>query len=125
VQGSARLFRVCPAPGTCYTKAWGKKRIPTELVPVDIDDDAYNSVLTDVAHLLESARHAAVRSVNSVMTATDWAIGRRIVEEEQRGRGRAPYGEHLIERLAHDLTTRFGRGFSKVNLKQMRKFYRE
>jgi DUF1016 N-terminal domain len=31
----------------------------------------------------------------------------------------------VIERLSQDLTTRFGRGFSKVNLKQMRKFYVE
>jgi predicted nuclease of restriction endonuclease-like (RecB) superfamily len=102
----------------------GKKRAPTELVPAAIDD-AYSAVLADVTDLLESARHAAARSVNSIMAATYWAVGRRIVEEEQQGRARAIYGERLIERLAQDLTARFGRGFSKVNLKQMRKFYRE
>jgi predicted nuclease of restriction endonuclease-like (RecB) superfamily len=102
-----------------------KKRTPAELVPPTIDDDAYSAVLVGVTELLEAARHAAARSVNSVMTATYWEIGRRIVEEEQRGRARAAYGERLIERLAQDLTTRFGRGFSTVNLKQMRKFYRE
>ena len=37
----------------------------------------------------------------------------------------AAYGERLVERLVRDLTIRFGRGFSTVNLKQMRKFYRE
>ena len=75
--------------------------------------------------MLESARHAAARAVNSVMTTTYWEVGRRIVEEEQRGRERAAYGERLIDRLSDDLTQRFGRGFSKVNLKQMRKFYLE
>jgi hypothetical protein len=33
------------------------------------------------------------------------------------------YGEALIERLAKDLTARFGRGFSRQNLWQMRAFY--
>ena len=85
----------------------------------------YDAVLAGVTELLESARHAAARSVNSIMTATYWEIGRRIVEEEQRGRERAAYGARLIDRLSDDLTRRFGRGFSKVNLKQMRKFYLE
>ena len=48
------------------------------------------------------------------------AIGRRIVEAEQRGRRRADYGEPLIERLATDRLRRFGRGFSRQSLQQMR-----
>jgi predicted nuclease of restriction endonuclease-like (RecB) superfamily len=100
-----------------------KKRIPTELVPSEIDDIAYGAVLADIADLLESARHAAARSVNSIMTATYWAVGRRIIVFEQEGKGRAVYGTRLVARLATDLTKRFGRGFGVVNLAQMRKFY--
>ena len=100
-----------------------KKQTPNELVPTGIDDAAYRTVLTDVADLIESARHAAARSVNAVMTATYWEVGRRIVEEEQRGKDRAGIREQLIARLASDLTKRFGRGFGVVNLAQMRKFY--
>ncbi len=84
---------------------------------------AYGDVHTGIVELLESARRAAARSVNVVMTATYWEIGRRIVEFEQGGRGRAKYGEALIERLAVDLTHRFGRGFSRRNIEQMRQFY--
>jgi predicted nuclease of restriction endonuclease-like (RecB) superfamily len=73
--------------------------------------------------LLEQARHAAARAVNAIMTATYWEIGRRIVEFEQGGEARAGYGEQLLERLAKDLTQRFGRGFSRQNLQQMRQFY--
>jgi hypothetical protein len=58
-----------------------------------------------------------------IMTATYWEIGRRIVEQEQHGRKRASYGEALIERLSSELTVRFGRGFSRRNLWQMRDFY--
>jgi hypothetical protein len=39
------------------------------------------------------------------------------------GEARAGYGEQLLERLAEDLTQRFGRGFSRQNLQQMRQFY--
>jgi hypothetical protein len=101
----------------------GKKRILSELVPAGIDDGAYAAVLADVTDLLESARRAAARSINSLMTATYWAVGRRIVEEEQRGKQRADYGKQLIIRLAKDLTRRCGRGFGYRNLYQMRQFY--
>ena len=101
--------------GRVVEGSMGRKRAPAEPVPAAIDDDAYAAILAGVTALLEAARHVAARAVNSLMTATYWEIGRRIVEEEQRGRARAAYGERLIERLAEDLTARFGRGFSKVN----------
>ena len=73
--------------------------------------------------LLDAARQAAARSVNALMTASYWEIGRRIVEAEQKGKRRAGYGEQLMERLSADLTTRFGRGFSPDNLENMRRFF--
>jgi hypothetical protein len=61
--------------------------------------------------------------VNAAMTAAYWSIGRRIVEQEQRGRARAEYGSELVDHLATDLTKRFGRGFLRRNLFQMKAFY--
>ena len=101
----------------------GKKRTPSELVSTAAGNAAYDDVLASVPGLLESARHAAARSVNSIMTATYWEIGRRIVDFEKEGRNRAAYGARSVERLSADLTKRFGRGFGVVNLTQMRKFY--
>ncbi|MFT5533590.1 MAG: hypothetical protein ACI8WM_000317 [Burkholderiaceae bacterium] len=83
----------------------------------------YNAVHLEIVSLLDAARRTVARSVNTVMTATYWEIGRRIVESNQGGQDRAAYGEGLIERLAIDLTARFGRGFSRQNLQQMRSFY--
>jgi predicted nuclease of restriction endonuclease-like (RecB) superfamily len=57
------------------------------------------------------------------MTATYWEIGRRIVEQEQRGAARANYGDELIKQLAKDLSAQFGRGFGVVNLSQMKRFF--
>ena len=91
--------------------------------PISSDQADYAAVHTDIVALLESARRAAARSVNALMTASYWEIGRRIVEFEQGGQERAEYGETLLVRLATDLTTRFGRGFSRQNLQQMRLFY--
>ena len=84
----------------------------------------YETVQTGIVALLVGARGAAARSVNALMTATYWEIGRRILEFEQGGVDRAAYGESLIERLAVNLAQRFGRGFSPRNLEQMRLFYR-
>lgn len=83
----------------------------------------YSSLLVGMADLLEDARRASARSVNAIMTATYWEIGRRIVEFEQVRRGRAEYGKRLIDRLSVDLCSRFGRGFSARNLRSFRGFY--
>jgi len=87
------------------------------------DIKGYNTILSDVAELLESARRVSARATNAIMTATYWEIGRRIVKFEQRGEVRAEYGEALLKRLSHDIVKRFGRGFGLSNLKQIRKFY--
>lgn len=83
----------------------------------------YAGIHSGIVEVLDAARHAAARSVNALMTASYWEIGRRIVEAEQRGKRRAGYGEQLIERLSADLTAQFGRGFSRPNLQQMRSFF--
>ena len=83
----------------------------------------YDVMLDDLVRLFESARRTSARAVNSVMTATYWLVGRRIVDFEQGGQARAAYGAELLARLSADLTRQFGRGFSAVNLTQMRRFY--
>jgi hypothetical protein len=52
-----------------------------------------------------------------------WHIGREVVEALQRGGERAAYGKALIERLAQQLTARYGKGFSATNLGYCRQFY--
>jgi predicted nuclease of restriction endonuclease-like (RecB) superfamily len=84
----------------------------------------YETFSRSIAALLEEARRRAARSVNAILTATYWEIGRRIVEFEQGGKRRAEYGEELLVQLARDLTARFGKGFSLRNLRNIRAFYR-
>ncbi|MHB1389666.1 MAG: PDDEXK nuclease domain-containing protein [Thermoleophilia bacterium] len=86
-------------------------------------EGGYDLVLAEVVNLLEEARRSAARSVNVIMTATYWEIGRRIVECEQSGQNKAQYGKKLIEKLSRDLSGRYERGFSQMNLRNMRAFY--
>jgi hypothetical protein len=63
----------------------------SEITPSE--PDGYSGIHGDIVALLEAARHAAARSVNALMTASYWEIGRRIVEFEQGGQERATYGQ--------------------------------
>ncbi len=94
-----------------------------EIVKPGEHDAQYEAVFGDVSKIIDAARESAIRSVNAAMTAAYWLVGHRIVEFEQSGEERAEYGTSLIERLAADLTQRFGRGFSRQNIQHMRLFY--
>jgi predicted nuclease of restriction endonuclease-like (RecB) superfamily len=83
----------------------------------------YDGLVGGISALLEQSRHGVARAVNSILTATYWEIGRRIVEFEQGGETRAEYGEELLKRLSQDLSARHGRGFSRQGLQKMRTFY--
>ncbi|MBP5420340.1 MAG: DUF1016 family protein, partial [Bacteroidales bacterium] len=52
-----------------------------------------------------------------------WHIGKRIVEEEQKGNSRAEYGSQLIPLLAEQLTKEYGNGYGRRNLAYYRQFY--
>ena len=76
----------------------GSKREPTG-AQLQRGGDDYEPVLTGVVALLDTARRASARVVNSLMTASYWDIGRRIVEHEQSGKARAGYGEEFVKRI--------------------------
>lgn len=85
--------------------------------------DGNDRLAEQIALLIENAKQHIVTTVNSTMTATYYEIGRMIVEHEQQGKRRAEYGAKLLPDLAKRLTKRFGKGFSRRNLTNMRQFY--
>jgi predicted nuclease of restriction endonuclease-like (RecB) superfamily len=89
----------------------------------DLNQSQKYGLFDRVVSILEHARVAAVRTINTQMTVAYWLIGREIVEEEQRGERRAAYGAQLIDDLSKSLTDRYGRGFSVPNLRNFRQFY--
>ena len=59
-----------------------------------------SSVLLDgIRSLILSARRSAARGVNLLQVYTNYEIGRRIVEQEQRGTDRAEYGKQVLKEL--------------------------
>lgn len=82
-----------------------------------------NSFYAEIGTLLEKSRKSAYKAVNSIMVQTYWQIGKRIVEQEQKGADRAWYGDYLISNLSRHLTDTIGKGFSEANLRNIRKFY--
>lgn len=82
-----------------------------------------NNLYARIAELLQAARQTVVRAVNQTMVYTYFEIGRMIVEGEQEGKHRAEYGKQVLEELSNQLSAEFGKGFSIVNLRQMRAFY--
>jgi predicted nuclease of restriction endonuclease-like (RecB) superfamily len=78
-----------------------------------------------IRQILESARTSASRTVNTTQVVANWLIGREIVEEEQKGKKRARYGEELLKDLSERLTEDFEKGWSVRNLEYCRNFYLE
>ena len=81
------------------------------------------SLITEVRSLIQSARRGVASVVDTFQAMTNFEIGRRIVEHEQKGAKRAAYGQELLKQLSLRLTEEFGKGFSRSNLEYMRKFF--
>lgn len=80
--------------------------------------------IDEVKVIIDSARQNAVRSVDFCRVQMYWNIGKRIFEEEQKGKERADYGTYLIKNLASALEPQYGSGFSVRQLAFCRQFYR-
>ena len=90
----------------------------------DLQTDKELSVLADSIILeVNQAKNLFATSMNVMMVKTYWNIGHHIVEFEQNGNKKAKYGTSMLTKLAKILTVRLGRGYSRPNLNNMRKFY--
>ena len=86
-------------------------------------DQQEKVLFRDVCSIIEQGSQQAYANVNQIAIATYWNVGRRIVEEEQRGQKRAAYGTRLMKNLSDDLIPIYGRSYSKRNLDYYKKFY--
>lgn len=80
-------------------------------------------LISDIESIVSAAKEKIAGSVNSVMTETYWTIGKYIVEFEQDGQAKSAYGIGLLTALSKELMLRLGKGYSRPNLNNMRKFY--
>lgn len=85
--------------------------------------NTYHQLIDSINQLLQQGRQQAAIAVNYHIVHTYWEIGRYIVEYEQKGELKQEYGTKLIDILSTDLSNKFGKGFSRSNLFNFRKFY--
>jgi predicted nuclease of restriction endonuclease-like (RecB) superfamily len=81
------------------------------------------SLWLGIRDLILGSRRTVARGVNATLVWTNFEIGRRIVEHEQRGKVRAEYAEETLKSLSQKLAAEFGKGYSVDNLQRMRAFY--
>lgn len=94
------------------------------------DLDKYNNIsaadeqfIRDIKAIVYTAKQKAYQAADIYQVASNWLVGRRIVEQEQHGNARAAYGKRVIALASEALTADFGKGYSESTLRNFRKFY--
>jgi predicted nuclease of restriction endonuclease-like (RecB) superfamily len=80
-----------------------------------------NDLFATVSGLIEEARRALARQVNSATLFLFWRIGQQ-VNGEILNHQRAEYGQKIVSALATQLVASYGRSFEARNLRRMMQF---
>lgn len=91
--------------------------------PISLVDENLNQLADNITNLVVDTKNQLARSINTTLVVTYWNIGKYIVEFEQEGNTKAKYGTALLTSLAKLLRIKLGKGYSRPNLNNMRKFY--
>ena len=81
-------------------------------------------LLADACTIIDGARQYAYSAINVALVQRNWLLGKRISEEILKGDNRAEYGAEVIVKLAKDLKSEYGDGFTKTNLYSFTEFYK-
>ena len=105
------------------SKNHNSNKMSTETTIVQYNDPAYSELVNHITNLWTEAKADAITSVNAHLLDANWKTGQYIVEFEQDRNVKAEYGSRILTKLSHQLTLRLGKGYSRPNLNNMRKFY--
>lgn len=75
-------------------------------------------LLADVRSLIDQARDATARAVNSALVLLYWSVGDRIRRDILKEK-RADYGKQIVGSLSRQLGAEYGKGFTDDNLFRM------
>lgn len=95
----------------------------TTLEKVKNNDEVINNLFNEIEDVILKNKSKMVYQINDTLVNTYFNIGKIIVENEQNGSIRAEYGKDVLKRLSKKLTDKFGTGFSRSGLQNMRLFY--
>jgi len=83
------------------------------------------SLIENIKEIIINSRTNIARKVNHALIATYWQIGSEIVANEKRNKIDNKSSRQIILSLSKQLTKELGKGFSRSNLFNMRKFFIE
>lgn len=81
-------------------------------------------MISDLRSIIDQAQKIVHSTVNVVLIQRNWLIGKRIAEEELKGKERADYGASIMGNVSKTLTEIYGRGFTKSNIYNFYQFYK-
>lgn len=91
---------------------------------MEVQNIESNSLYLFSKGLILASRKKVYEAAHFTMVDAYWQIGKKIVEE-QGGTQYTTYGEGLLKSVSNQLQKEFGKGFTYVNLTNMRKFYQQ
>jgi len=86
-------------------------------------DKTVNNMFGQIEKVIEENKNKIIYQINNTLVNTYFMIGKIIVESEQNGNIRAEYGKEVLLKLSKRLTSKYGTGYSRSNLQNMRNFY--
>ena len=90
---------------------------------VENNEKVISEMYSKISNIINSNKTKMVYQINNTLVETNFMIGKIIVENEQNGNIRAEYGKDVLKKLSKKLTNRFGSGYSRSGLQNMRLFY--
>jgi len=84
-----------------------------------------NFLIDKIKKIITNSRTNIVKKVNHALIATYWQTGSEIVTDEKRNEIDNKSLRQIILSLSKQLTKELGKGFSRYNLFNMRKFFIE
>ena len=87
------------------------------------NDVIINDMYNQISDIITANKNKMVYQINNTLIENNFMIGKIIVENEQNGNIRAEYGKEILMKLSKKLTNKFGSGYSRSGLQNMRLFY--
>lgn len=83
-----------------------------------------NQIVSKVSQLIDDRRKLTYQAVNAALVFLNWEIGEAITLQVLK-QTKAEYGRHIVEQIADDLSSRYGKGFGRTAIFRMVQFYQE
>ena len=80
-------------------------------------------LIEEIHKIVKNSRNRITTNINTELLLSYWNIGKIIIEKETNSQIDNQTSRKIILQISNILTERLGKGFSRANLFNMRKFY--